>query len=215
MNLYNCDYWETHVEPALQAFRSSYLKPEAKPVHDRLNVGCGPFRAEGWWNTDFVEDDVVKPDQVVSPGRPLPFANETFTAAYAGHVLEHIWWDEVIPFLRELKRVCKSGATVCIVGPDSKKVIEAAVRKKDKAAAVSKVWEIIEDYLHHQADMAHHDRTGLCHLWNCYESRVLDVMASAGFRDVRAVEWEDQCLPEWPVVDYSNPDQFAILGVVP
>jgi SAM-dependent methyltransferase len=215
MNLYKTDYWETHVEPDLVRFLERHREKGTKILRDRLNVGCGPFYAEGWWNTDFVHDDVVKPDQVVTPGRPFPFPDAAFTAAFAGHVLEHVWWDEVIPFLRELKRVVKRGGSVCVLGPDSKKVIEAAVRARDKKAAVSKVWEIIEDYQHHQVEMAHQDRTGLCHLWNCYESRVVDVMNGAGFKDVRAVDWDDDCLPGWPVVDYSNPDQFAVLGVVP
>jgi SAM-dependent methyltransferase len=215
MNLYKNDYWNTFVAKELYSFRQQNTAKESKLVDARINIGCGPFRAEGWWNTDFVSDDVVHPDQVVTPGRPLPFPDGTFTAAYAGHVLEHIWWDEVLPFLVDVRRVVKPGGTVCVVGPDAKKALQKLRRAKDWNGAWSHVWEILEDSYHHQADQPGKDRTGLTHLWNCYEERVATVMVAAGFRDVQIVAWNEDCLPHWPVVDYSNSDQFAVLGVVP
>jgi predicted SAM-dependent methyltransferase len=215
MNLYQESFWNTRVYPELSAFNSAALETRRAGMGDRLNVGCGPFYAEGWWNTDFVSDDKCRPDEVVSASRPLPFDPETFRHVYMGHVLEHIEWDRVIPFLVNVRGMVKSGGSICVLGPDLKKALSRLAREKNKQALHSHVWEIAEDWIHRQHHAHGQDRVGLRHIWNCYAERMMYAVQEAGFQNVRIVRFCTEDLAGWPVVDFTNPDQSAVIGDVP
>ena len=49
---------------------------------------------------------------VVADGRALPWPDETFDVAHASMVLHHLEPDEVVTFLRELRRVARRGIVV-------------------------------------------------------------------------------------------------------
>lgn len=81
-----------------------------------VNLGCGPYKPEGWINID--ADPQYEPD-VLAMSWDLPFADESIGCVYAGHVLEHMTYDEQAPAtLREIKRVLHPGGRLLVVGPD-------------------------------------------------------------------------------------------------
>lgn len=53
-------------------------------------------------------------------GRQLPFPHETFDIVIAFHLIEHIPPEEVNKFLREVKRVLKSGGSAFVITPNRK-----------------------------------------------------------------------------------------------
>lgn len=184
-----------------------------------LNVGCGPHYADGWWNTDVVNTDTIRPDQVVDPGDPFPFERDTCDRIYLGHVLEHVPWATVPAFLDEVRRILKPGGWLMVVGPDAHRVIQLYA---DGAADWGQVMAVIEGtgaYLEHLGTFEPLRWGGDRHHWNCHESRVVASLADAGFEDVTAYPVDgDGRLPEgpiraagWPLVD-GSPRQFAVHG---
>jgi SAM-dependent methyltransferase len=55
---------------------------------------------------------------VVADIRRLPWTDESVDAVYAGHVLEHIPYEDGTSAVAEMRRVLKPGGRLCIVGPD-------------------------------------------------------------------------------------------------
>ena len=88
------------------------LAPNGKAY---LNVGCGYHFSDEWNNLDLhgpkgvVQHDLRK---------ALPFAADTFDAAYSSHVLEHLDLRQGEFFLREQWRVLKPGGVCRVVVPD-------------------------------------------------------------------------------------------------
>lgn len=153
-----------------------------------LNAGCGTHYAQGWVNVDVWQSPTTKPDVVAEPGKPYPFEDNYFDAAFMGHVLEHIPWPEVPAFLDDISRVVKPGAPILVVGPDVYKTIQ---RWKDG----QEPWWMIESVLEHQDMNWQPDREeewwdGAHHHWNCHEKRVEKLLTVSGFKNITNV-YED------------------------
>jgi predicted SAM-dependent methyltransferase len=104
-----------------------------------LNLGCGARTHPAWTNVDFRAD----PPRVIGHDlrTPLPFADGSFSAVYASHVLEHFPHDYAPVFLAECRRVLKPRGIVRIVVPDLEmiarlylKYLDAALAGDDQAA---------------------------------------------------------------------------------
>lgn len=174
-----------------------------------LNVGCGTHYANGWVNTDVWQDELTKPDVVVKAGEPYPFDDNTFDAAYLGHVIEHIPWTDVPSFLDDISRVVKPDAPMLIVGPDVHKTIRRWARNEEP-------WEMVMSTMEHQdmnyqPDREHQWWDGALHHWNCHESRVFKLLDTMGFKNIKSVfdqipndprgtSWTDETGFSWPVV---------------
>lgn len=160
----------------------------------RLNVGAGLFPVEGWVNIDGNPKTAPVVDVRTDPKRPLPFRDESFDMVYCGHVLEHILWENLRPFLDDLWRVMKPGAGICIVGPD---------HERARAGGYS------DDVVHAcYGDPAWDDGTGEPHVWTCTESAVLEVLR--GTFTAMPIDIRDLG-PEWPAISRAW-WQCAVLG---
>ncbi len=80
------------------------------PAATRLNLGCGRKPMEGWVNLDsrpLPGVDVIA-DLDACASTPLPFADGTFEAFHASHLLEHL--NHPLPFMQEVHRIAKPDA---------------------------------------------------------------------------------------------------------
>jgi len=153
-----------------------------------LNAGCGTHYAQGWVNVDVWESDTTKPDVVVKPGQPYPFDDNTFDAAYLGHVIEHIPWNDVPKFLTDISRVVKPNAPILVVGPDVYKTIK---RWKDGQEPFWMIESVLEHMdMNWQPERTHEWWDGAHHHWNCHEQRVEKLLDKCGFLNIRNV-YED------------------------
>jgi len=185
-----------------------------------LNVGCGPHYAEQWVNTDLFQDEITKPDIVVSPDNPYPFSDNYFDAIYMGHILEHMPWNDVDKFIKDMMRIAAPGAPILIVGPDTKSAI-------DLYADGGMTWEILESIIEHQhfnfqdgRQNQHWD--GASHFWNCSGERICMLLEDIGIKEYKPATQEMLKYPHvdgwydfdnyifWPVVAKVN-WQFGIL----
>lgn len=79
---------------------------------ERLNLGCGRDKRDGWVNVDV--SAAVNPDQVLDlEDTPWPFDSNRFDVVEARHVLEHL---EEVPW-REIQRVLKPQGTFIFIYP--------------------------------------------------------------------------------------------------
>lgn len=93
-----------------------------------LNLGSGewPMNQPDWVDIDLPWDGVVRGSSMVFADMfTLPFPDNTFSRVYGGHVLEHIYWEELAAGrLDEVWRVCQPGAEVMVVGPCMKRALD-------------------------------------------------------------------------------------------
>jgi Uncharacterized protein conserved in bacteria len=85
---------------------------------DRLHFGCGARRLSGWLNVDVRDSDYD-----VDLASNLPWRDAQFAAIVAQQVIEHLEFEsELLPLLRELRRVSKSRAEIWLSCPDLERV---------------------------------------------------------------------------------------------
>jgi len=179
-------------------------------MENLLNAGCGTHYAKGWVNCDVWSSDQTKPDVVVEAGQPYPFPDNHFDAIYLGHVIEHIDWHDVAPFLLDMRRIAKPGAPILIVGPDVYKTIQRWREDKEPWEMVISTMEHQEHNYQPEADTAFWD--GATHHWNCHHQRVWDLLTGLNFTDLQDYyekipnntsmrTWKDDASGiTWPVV---------------
>lgn len=93
----------------------------------KLHIG-GTTRAEGWEILNALEMPIV--DHVGNANDLSRFANNTFSAIYASHIVEHLdYKDELLHALREWNRVLIPGGLVYISVPDLDVLAELILAK--------------------------------------------------------------------------------------
>ena len=114
-----------------------------------LNLGCGQHFHKEWINLDIQPADktVIQHDLATEP---LPFENGSCAAVYHSHVLEHIPFVEVRPFIDECFRVLAPDGVLRIAVPDLERVARLYLNRLDSAArgdsraALEHEWMTIE-----------------------------------------------------------------------
>jgi len=162
----------------------------------RLNLGCGNHYAEGWTNLDIDSNDQVRPDVVHDVTKPMDFVVEPVDRIYAGHVLEHLDFDVVVPTLELWRTVLAPDGEMVVVGPDC-----------DRAEALVAAGELTdEDFrsIRYGRGAWEHD----VHLWRSSEAATTALLDAAGWKWT-AVEVESLVESEYPLVSGIG-WQFAV-----
>ena len=114
----------------LVRLRTRLLSPALKssmPHQTKLHLGCGLQCIPGWLNIDLAESDC---NVDLAKGR-LPWESAVFDVAVGRHVIEHLeLLDELMPLLRELRRVMKTGGKVWLSCPDIEKLCRSYLNYK-------------------------------------------------------------------------------------
>jgi len=87
------------------------------PDRRKLNLGCDTYRLPDFINLDLRREGQVIPE-LLADVRRLPFPDAEFDFIYAGHLLEHLYYDRVPEYLQEWQRVLRPGGRLTIVVPD-------------------------------------------------------------------------------------------------
>jgi predicted SAM-dependent methyltransferase len=100
------------------------------PRSERLHLGAGRRRVPGWLNVDVLSSDY---DVDIGSGR-LPWPDGSFSVVVSQHVVEHLELeDELLPLLRELRRVLRSGGEMWLSCPDMEKICHAYIADRGSA----------------------------------------------------------------------------------
>src|SRR3990167_8173155 len=70
---------------------------------EKLNLGCGYNKKEGWLNLDNNPD--THPDILRDLRKGIPFSNDTITEILCEHTLEHFEGEDLIFIFNEIHRV--------------------------------------------------------------------------------------------------------------
>lgn len=163
----------------------------------RLNIGCGEFPAKSWLNVDLTHDSAdLKHD--VTTG--LPAVGEPITRIYAGHVLEHLPYEDLPRILAAWRESADIYAEtrLAVVGPECDWAEQMIARAQLPADAYGPIrygggrW------------------TGDVHLWRSTEGATAEVLRQAGWRPEVTDTITLSC-QGWPITAHVN-WQFALLA---
>lgn len=96
----------------------------------RLNWGCGPQPAPGWLNSDLLTAPGIDLSGDIRDGLPLEAGSIWYITSI--HALQSLPYLDVVPALRELLRVLKSGGVLRLALPDLERGLDAC-RRNDRA----------------------------------------------------------------------------------
>jgi predicted SAM-dependent methyltransferase len=89
----------------------------------RLNWGCGSWPEPGWINSDIREHPDVEIVCDIRDG--LPLESDSLDYIVSIHALPEIPYPDLVPTLRELRRILKPGGTLRLALPDLDRGIQA------------------------------------------------------------------------------------------
>lgn len=92
--------------------RCNYLKAASNPC---LHIGCGPFRLEGWLNTDICLESGI---YYLDAARKYPFPDHSFQYIYSEHLFEHLDLVQAKRMLQECFRILTPGGKLRLAMPD-------------------------------------------------------------------------------------------------
>jgi len=82
-----------------------------------LNLGCDKFKLGGFTNIDFNPE--VTPDLVLDLNKlDMAFQENTVDFIYAGHVLEHLPYNNSLGLLKQCQKILKPFRMMLVVVPD-------------------------------------------------------------------------------------------------
>jgi SAM-dependent methyltransferase len=130
--------------------------PGVKQI-EKVNLGCGPSAPVNWLNVDgswnawlsnhkglrqalkvfgIIGRDIPGANWSVRPlvhdlAKPLPFGDDSVSAIYGAHVLEHLYLNDARKLLSECQRVLRKGGVLRLVVPDLHAMTESYLNKKN------------------------------------------------------------------------------------
>jgi predicted SAM-dependent methyltransferase len=87
----------------------------------KIELGSGPKKGKNGWTT--IDQGSADISWDLRHGIPLP--SDSVDKIYSSHLLEHIPYDQLIPFLRECRRVMKSNAEFSVCVPNFRFYVDA------------------------------------------------------------------------------------------
>lgn len=163
----------------------------------RLNVGCGEFPRAGWLNVDLTHPSA---DLLHDVTTGLPAAGEPITRIYAGHVLEHLPYEDlpgVLASWRDSADIYEA-TRLAVVGPEC----DWAERMVGRAQISAPMFRQIE----HGAGRW----VGDLHLWRSTEGATADALLAGGWT-CEPVSTIDLAVDGWPITAHVG-WQFALLA---
>ena len=111
--LFAVNHWV--VRPNLWRWRAHFKRANGKqPIN--IHLGCGTHYIEGMLNCD--GNLLRKVDLWLDLRVPLPFPDASVAVAYTSHALEHLFPEDALKLLREIRRTLRPDGVARVVVPD-------------------------------------------------------------------------------------------------
>jgi len=160
-----------------------------------LNVGCGPNTLEGWVNIDVSRGDGI--DVVWDLRRGLPFPDESCTAIFGEHVIEHMPKEAAAALARECLRVLQPGGVLRLSTPDAGLYLRSYAGDGEflRHPAFGAAPETRMDRVNHMM------REGGQHLWVYDAESLVALLRAAGFTSVAERKFGESAHPRMRGLD--------------
>jgi SAM-dependent methyltransferase len=197
---------------------------------NRCNIGCGQTPIDGWSNYDnswsvrlakagfiisilrwlgfvtadqdaFIRFSRTRNIRWADAVKQIPEMTHTVDVLYSSHMLEHLDRREAEVFLREARRVLKSGGIIRLAVPDIRYHVELYMRNQDADQFIEGTW------LGRNTIAAWKDRVrwlfvgDRAHKWMYDGKSLCRLLTEAGFRDAKVVEAGKTTIPEPGALD--------------
>ena len=111
------------IKTNIVSFIGSIISPKIRKTKKKyIQLGCGSNLPENFENLDFFP---MRFKEIFSfkhtchdLRKSLPYENNIFEGAFSEHTLEHLYYDEAINLLKEIKRILKPGFIFRCTVPD-------------------------------------------------------------------------------------------------
>lgn len=87
----------------------------------KLEIGCGMAPKEGFEHLDIQPFPHV---EYVADARKIPLGDGTVSEIFSANMIEHFWWFEIEPLLKEWNRIMEVGGKIVIFTVDSEVTIK-------------------------------------------------------------------------------------------
>ena len=117
------------VKMDIVSFFGSAISPKIRQSKNKyIQIGCGNTIRNNFENLDFFPmrfKEIFSCKHICHDLRkPLPYEDNVFEGAYSEHTLEHLYYEEAINLLMEIKRVLKPNCVFRCTVPDLEKYIK-------------------------------------------------------------------------------------------
>jgi len=210
----------------------------------RLNLGCGPVQPDGWINVDGSNRaklagwlpwadralqylGILGPTEfgphirVLNLFKPLPWADGTVSAVYAGELWEHFELADSERLTRECYRVLRRGGILRVTVPDAAQLWgkymhmyteEMSKPRMERSAA--RLQELMGMFF---ADIATSPRWmlswGHCHKWFFDEIQLIELFDRVGFKSVQRMAFRESRIRNIEGVQVS--EMLTVEGIKP
>ena len=191
----------------IRSLRRLFASPPAElppGAPRRLHWGCGRIIAKGWINSDLSGGPGV--DLVADLRRGLALPDDSIDCIASYHALIMLSVQELVPGLRELRRVLKPGGVLRLGLADLDRALDAYGRKDaayfgiiaDKAARTLS-GKLVTLLLWHG-----HNRTPMTFEWTA------ELLERAGFREIVRRGYGESPVPELASLDNRAEESFFV-----
>ncbi len=171
--------------------------------HRRLNWGCGASGEPGWINSDLKDGPGIDISADIRHG--LPVASDSLDYIVSIHALPMISYPDLVPVLRELRRMLRPGGVLRLSLPDLDRGIDAYLRGE-------------EDYfLVPESDVRSRGGRFIVHmLWYGYSVTLFtadfieELLWAAGFSRVDHCRFGETRTPYEGIVELDNREQESL-----
>jgi len=175
---------------------------------DKLHLGCGPNRFEGWVNIDRSGSPDLRHD--LRWGLPLPPHAVRFI--YSEHVFEHLLLTDTIGLLNDCRTALEPGGVMRIAMPDLGYLVD-----RYKTDWKGQAW--IQDPVYSDIDTAAHMLNHALRSWGhlyVYDAEDLTQrLLDAGFRDVTRRPWGDSPHAELKGLETREDSKLIVEATAP
>ena len=169
----------------------------------RLNWACGSWTPEGWINSDIKEGPGIDISCDIRQG--IPLETDSLDYIVSIHTLPELPYPDLIPTLKELRRVLKPGGVLRLTLPDLLKGIEAYQRNdRDYFLIPDDDMKTLGGKLIVQLIWYGYSRTLFV-----YEF-IEELLLSAGFRNVSQTGFKKTNSPYPEIVELDNREQESL-----
>ncbi len=169
----------------------------------RLNWGCGTDPDPGWINSDRKPGPGIDVSCDILEG--LPLMSESIDYAVSVHALPEVPYPDLLPALRELRRVLKSGGVLRLALPDLDNAIAAYVNNDrdyflipdEDAASLGAKLAVQLTWYGYSRSIFTYDFTE-------------ELLGKAGFEDVRRCEYRQTASRFAGIVELDNRERESL-----